>query len=362
MRVSSLIVASVAIVAFFSCISPLSARTLEASNSLTRQLIQSKMRTERIPAVQVAVIKDGHVVMSEVFGWANVENRVQATRQTRFPINSATKAFTGVAVIQLVETGNVALDAPISRYLRSLPPTWQDIRVRQLLGHTSGLPDMVDEEGDPIGGTEMAAWAEVSKKPVDAEPGTRFAYNQTNYVLLSMIIAKQSGMPFDAFVSKGQFARADMPASTFGDSYDLVPNAATIYATSPRGTSAPDDSTRLSKWIYAIPYGLWAGGGIQTTADEVARWLVALSNGRLIKRSSTDAMWLPEKLNDGNDGAWGAGWVVLKGKPNREIAAIGGARAAFFVYPDDGLAVVVLTNLAGAHPQRFIPEIAAYYR
>lgn len=339
------------------------ARTLDEANGMTRQLLQQKMKEQRIPGLQVAVVKGNRIVLSESYGLANVENRVPASKTTLFPINSATKSFTGVAMMQLAAAGLVDLDAPVSRYLQDLPEAWRGIRIRQLLGHSSGLPDIVDQKGGPIGGgTEIAAWEAVKKLPMDAAVGAQFSYNQTNYVLLSQLIAKQTRMPYETYIAKHQFAVANMPLSTFGDSYELVPNAATIYATTPRGTSAPDDASRLSKWIYEIPYGLWAGAGIQTTADEVAHWLIALSNGRLISKADVRKMWVPEKLNSGADGEWGAGWPVLQTSPHLQVAGFGGARAAFFVYPDDALAIVVLTNLAGANPQRFIPQIAEFYK
>lgn len=339
------------------------ASTLDEANQLTRQLIQQKMKEQRIPGVQVCVIKDNRIVLSESYGLANVENRVPATSTTLFPINSATKSFTGVAMMQLVEAGLVDLNAPVSRYLEDLPEAWRGIRIRQLLGHTSGLPDIIDQKGMIGGATERDAWKAVKKLPMDAAVGDRFSYNQTNYVLLAQIIAKQTKTPYEQYIAEHQFAVAKMPLSTFGDSYDLVPNAATIYATTPRGTLAKDDGNRLSKWFYDIPYGLWAGGGIQTTADEVARWIIALSNGQLISKADVQKMWVPEKLNSGADSDWAAGWPVLqKTPPHRQVAGIGGARAAFVVYPDDGLAVVVLTNLAGANPQRFTAQIAEFYK
>ncbi|MEP6907303.1 MAG: serine hydrolase domain-containing protein, partial [Pseudoxanthomonas sp.] len=327
-----------------------------------RQLIQQKMKEQRIPGVQVAIIKNNRIVLSESYGVANVENRVPATRTTLFPINSATKSFTGVAMMQMVEAGEVDLDAPVSHYLNDLPQAWRGIRIRQLLGHTSGLPDIANQTGLVGAGTELDAWNVVKNLPMDAPVGDRFSYNQTNYGLLSQIIAKQSKMPYEQYVTTHQFAAAKMPLSTFGDSYDLVPNAATIYATTPRGTMARDDGNRLSKWVYEIPYSLWAGGGMQTTAEEVAHWIIALSNGQLISKTNVQKMWVPEKLNNGDDGDWAAGWPVLQTSPHRQVAGIGGARAAFFVYPDDDLAIVVLTNLAGANPQRFIPQIADFYQ
>ncbi|SHH71871.1 serine hydrolase [Massilia sp. CF038] len=348
-------------VLWFCCLSAW-ARTINESNQLARQEIQRTMKELRIPGLQIAVVKDGKIVLSESYGMANVENRVPATRSTLFPINSATKAFTGVAMMQLLEAGRVELDAPVSRYLDGLPEAWRTVRIRQLLGHTSGLPDILDQKGLIGGGNEQDAWNAVKKLPLEAAPGERFAYNQTNYGLLAQIIVKLEKVPYEQFVAQRQFAPANMPLSTFGDSYDLVPNAATIYSHSPRGTLAKNDANRMSRWIYDMPYSLWAGGGIQTTADEVANWLIALSNGKLISDANVKKMWTPEKLTSGADGDWGRGWPVLQSTPTRQVAGIGGARAAFIVYPDEGLAVVVLTNLAGANPQRFVPQIAKIYQ
>lgn len=339
-----------------------SASSLDEANELARQFMRQTMEEQRIPGLQIAVVKDDRVVLSESYGLANVENRVPATNTTLFPINSATKSFTGVAMMQLAEAGLVDLDAPVSRYLDDLPEAWRSVRVRQLLAHTSGLPDILDQQGLIGGGSESDAWKAVQLRPMDASVGERFAYNQTNYGLLARIIAKQTKMPYEQYLAERQFAVAGMRLSTFGDSYDLVANAATMYSFFPRKTDSEGDAERLSHWFYDMPHGLWAGGGIQTTADEVARWMIALSSGRLISRDNVQNMWTPEKLNNGADGSWAAGWSVLGTSPDRQVAAMGGARAAFVVYPDDRLTIIVLTNLVGANPQNFIPKIAAFYK
>ncbi|HDS1039409.1 TPA: beta-lactamase family protein [Stenotrophomonas maltophilia] len=333
----------------------------DQANDQTRRLIRQTMLEQRIPGLQVAVVKDGQIVLSEAYGLANVENGVIATRNTRFPLNSATKAFTGVAAAQLAQQGRLDLDAPLARYLDALPPAWQNVRVRQLLAHTSGLPDILDERGLLGGGTEAQAWQAVTARPMDAAPGQRFAYNQTNYLLLARIIARQSGMPYERFLASSQFGTVGMDRTTFGDSYDLVPDAATMYSLAPRATEAADTPPRLSHWFYDMPPSLWAGGGILTTADDTARWLAALADGRLLGAPARAHMWTAEPLADGRAGPWAAGWPVLQAAPDRQVAGIGGARSAFIVYPDRGVAVVVLTNLVGANPQRFIPRIADLY-
>lgn len=338
------------------------ASPIDEANAQARQSIQRIMQEQGIPGLQIAVVKDGRIVLSESYGLANVENKIAATKTTRFPINSATKSFTGVAMMQLAQAGRVDLDAPVSRYLDDLPAAWRAIRVRQLLAHTSGLPDIVDAQGLIGAGSEADAWKAAMQRPMEAPVGERYAYNQTNYGLLARIIVKQSGMPYERYLAQHQFAAAAMRSTTFGDSYDLVAGAATTYSYFPRKTDNAGSERRLSHWFYDIPYGLWAGGGIQTTAEDVARWIVALGDGRLIGAVELRAMWTPEKLNNGADSAWAAGWPVLETAPRRQVAGIGGARSAFIVYPDERLAIVVLTNLVGANPERLIPRISEFYR
>lgn len=333
----------------------------DQANDQTRRLIRQIMLEQRIPGLQVAVVKDGQIVLSEAYGLANVENGVRASRDTRFPLNSATKAFTGVAAAQLAQEGRLDLDAPASRYLDDLPPAWRDVRVHQLLAHASGLPDILDANGLLGGGSEAQAWTAVTARPLEAAPGQRFAYNQTNYVLLARIIAQQSGMSYERFLATRQFSSARMARTTFGDSYDLIPDAATMYSLAPRATDAVGAPSRLSHWFYDIPPSLWAGGGILTTADDTARWLVALTEGRLLPETALRRMWSAELLADGRAGPWAGGWAVLRASPDLQVAGIGGARSAFVVYPERGVAVVVLTNLVGANPQQFIPRIADFY-
>lgn len=332
--------------------------TSQAARAL--DMIEQEMRDRRIPGLQVAVIKDGRIILQRGLGLSNVENHVPVSDKSLFAINSATKSFTGVAMMQLVEAGKVDLQAPISRYLDDLPASWRAIRVRQLLAHTSGLPNIVDRRGLVGGGSEADAWAKITTLPLEAPTGTRFAYNQTNYALLARIIAKLSGMPFEQYYRQRQFIPAGMIHTTFGDTFDVVPNAATPYAFMRKVPGQVAVETKsLSRWAEDLPAGLRTGGGIQTSAQELAQWIIALEGGKLIKdRSRLAEMWAPEPLAGGGFGPWGAGWPAVRTACHPAYAGIGGARSAFYVYPDDGLAVIVLTNLIGAEPETFIDRIA----
>ncbi len=319
--------------------------------------LRRQMARRQIPGLQVAVVRQGKILLLGAYGMANIEHSVPVTDKTIFSINSATKSFTGVAIMQLVEDGKVDLGAPVSKYLDGLPMAWRPVTIRQLLTLTSGIPGISVEGGD-----EESAWAKAQTLPMEFTPGERFSYTQTNYLLLGRIIDKLGGQPFNRFIAERQFQVADMPRTGFGDSSDVVPHAAQAYTTlrSVRGQYVRTDTLR--RHFDEFPPSLRTAAGINTTAEELARWIIALQDGRLIKKKTSLAtLWAPVALNSGASGSWALGWPVRVRAEHRAVAGIGGMRSAFFVYPDDDLAVVILTNLSGASPESFIDEVAGYY-
>jgi len=283
------------------------------------------------------------------------------TPNTLFPINSATKSVTGVAILQLVEAGKLDLDAPVSRYIDGLPITWQPIRIRQLLAHSSGLPNIVDGNGLIGGGGEAKAWAAVKALPMDSVPGTQFAYNQTNYALLAKIIAKLRGMPFIDDFAANQFKPAGMTHVRFGDTFDVIPGTATPYSFYGAGRGGAETTT-LGRWRDDLPAFMRTGAGMNVSATEMVRWIIALQSGKLLtKADSLKRLWTADMLNDGTANQWAMGWPIIRAAPHRIVGGIGGGRSAFFVYPDDDLAIVVLTNLSGGSPEDFIDGLASFY-
>ncbi|WP_219134441.1 serine hydrolase domain-containing protein [Janthinobacterium sp. UMAB-60] len=320
--------------------------------------VQDEMRERRIPGLQIAVIRHGKVVLSRNFGLASLQYQVPVTDASLFSINSATKAFTGVAVMQLVQQGKIDLAAPIGQYLAGLPSAWQTVTVTQLLNHTSGLPDVLDQRSGKLVGPQPddadAAWTAVQTLPVEAAPGQRFRYNQTNYVLLAQLIERQGGQPFTNFIQRRQFDVAGMPHSGFGDAKDVVVGKASSYVLE-RGGNA------YRNVIEDFPVFMRAGAGINSNAGELANWLIALRSGRLLAPASVERLWQPTSLNDGKPAPWALGWPSIGRGDHRAVAGIGGARSAFYVYPDDGLAIIILSNLAGGQPEQLIDTVAGFY-
>jgi CubicO group peptidase (beta-lactamase class C family) len=326
--------------------------------------LRSQMQKRRIPGLQLAVVQKGKIVKLGAYGLANLQDSIPVTNQTRFTINSITKSFTGVAIMQLVEDGKLDLDAPVSRYLDGLPAAWQAVSIRQLLTHTSGLPGG-DNEKDGYD----AFWAKLQTLPIEFSPGQQFRYNSTNYLLLGRIIDKLGGQPFTQFITERQLRVAGMPLTLFGDSHDVVPNSARGYTFSRNVGGAPRSTYKLSNVFEEFPSFMRTSAGMISTAEEMARWIIALQGNRLLKeKTSLATLWTPGKLNDGSSPSWyrllngyALGWPMVIRAEHRAAAAVGGVRSALFIYPADDVAVVILTNLQGAFPESFIDEVAGYY-
>ena len=338
------------------------------------RLVQSEMASRNIPGLQLAIVKNGEIIFSGAYGQSDLETAKPVTERTVFGVNSISKAFTGVAAMQLVEAGKLDLDASVTQYLEGLPPAWKEITVRQILTHTSGLPEIIDDNTRLIDGAEPdAAWAKVQELPLKYAPGTQYAYNQTGYALMGKIIEKVAGQRFVDVVREGQFNAAGMQQARFGHTADTVPELASLYTyltlkmEGMRAVGVERSETPMARhetW----PAYMHPTGGVQTTARDLAAWVIALQDRKLVSERGLEQLWTPQQLPDGSYrgfnrtiNGYGLGWPSIRRAEHPAITPTGGDRAAIFIYPEDDLTVIVLTNLLGAGPQRFADKIAAQY-
>ncbi|WP_400193682.1 serine hydrolase [Hymenobacter sp. B81] len=331
-------------------------------------LVRQAMQQLRIPGLQLAVVRHGQIVKLGNYGLANVQDSVPVATPTRFFLNSITKAFVGVAVMQLAEAGKLDVAAPVGGYLPELPAAWHPVTVRQLLTHTSGLPDIMPEDALVTANNEQAAWAQVQTQPLDFPAGQRFAYNQTNYLLLGRLIDKLSGQPFAEFIRQRQLEVVGMPRTTSGDAHDVLPRGARGYTFTQYADGQVRRGKQLRNLFEVFPPSLRPAAGMSSTAEEMARWLIALQQGKLLQPASLATLWTPGRLNDGSQRGFGGklngyalGWPTVTRPEHPAVAPVGGGRSAVFLYPQDELAIVVLSNLQGANPERFVDALAACY-
>jgi CubicO group peptidase (beta-lactamase class C family) len=332
--------------------------------------IKNQMQRRHIPGLQVAIVRDGKIIKHAAYGTANLEHNIPATEESIFSVNSITKAFVGVAVMQLAEEGKLKITDPLSLHLDSLPAAWQKITLQQVLTHTSGLPDIEDADEQVMGhGDEATAMRLVKKLPMEFNAGDKFSYNQTGYVLLGQIITKLSGMHFTRFIEEGQFKVAGMKLTRFGDSYDVIPNYAGQYTmTRQVGDSFVRNNTPGVGYMQ-FPVFFRTAAGILSTATDMGNWIIALKSGKLLKeKSSLETMWTPAILNNGRTGGfsqflngYALGWPTVGRAEHPAVGPVGGGRSALFVYRKDDMSVVLLTNLMGGNPEQLIDEIAGNY-
>ena len=312
--------------------------------------LRAQMEKNHIPGLAVAIIRDGKIIKLQGYGQANLEWDSRVTTNTAFQLASSTKPMTGTALMLLVQEGKIALDDKISKYLPDSPATWQDISVRHLITHSSGLKDDLSQQ--KIVTVEDAVKA-ASALPLNYQPGERSAYGLIDFVVLTRIIEKVTGKKFQDFLRERIFEPLGMTATKFDNATedgpirvsDLVKQRASIYSWG-GGKQKP----------FAFLYSSWAysAGGLYSSASDLSKWVVALDNGKLLSRASLEQMWARQKLNDGKDNSFGIGWVIKTYHGRKTVGHSGGpALADILRFPDEKLTIVVLTN-----QQRLFPRLA----
>jgi len=327
--------------------------------------LREKMKDNHIPGLQVAVVKNKKIVKVASYGLANLQDEVKVDGTTVFNLASITKAFTSVAVMQLVEQGKLELSAPISTYLTDLPKTWQKITLRQILTHTSGLPDIMNEHFQLIDSAgEEQSWLAVQQRSLYFKPGSAFRYNQTNYLLVGKIIKQVSGKSYAELISEHQLNSKSLSRTSsagFAHFQSVNSHQARDYRFNPQG--------ELTNVLTYFPSFIRAGAGMSANASELAYWTILLENEVFFeKNTSLDTLWKKAELTSNTWAKenpsmhpYALGWYVVERQENLKIVTAGGGQSAVAVYPNDDLTVIILTNLAGSRPERLMDELAEFY-
>src|SRR5271165_2702470 len=197
--------------------------------------IREQMNAHHIPGSVLVVLKGGKIVKQQSYGLANVELSVPTSSDSVFPLASVTKVFTATAIYLLVQEGKVRLGDKVTQLLPGLPNAWNEITVLNCLSHTSGIADILP--GSPAAAppnwiaasSQEEALKKVSAVPLVYQPGEKSIYNQTEFLLLRMIVEKVSSMSLEEFLSKRIVTPLGMASARFGDSLDIVPNRVGLY-------------------------------------------------------------------------------------------------------------------------------------
>jgi serine beta-lactamase-like protein LACTB len=323
--------------------------------------ISKFMSANSVPGLSAAVVEGGEAVWSQGFGMADLENFVPATSRTLYRLGSVSKPLTATASMQLWERGKLDLDAPVQKYCPAFPQKQWPVTTREVLGHLAGIrhyhhdatqddPEIgnVKHFDDPI----AAGLKFFADEPLLFQPGTKFNYSTHGYTLVGCVIEGASGEKYVDYMREDIFGPAGMAATQADDHYTVIPYRTRFYSKDKAGRVINADFLDSS---YKIP-----GGGLISSADDMARFEVAILNDRLIQRGTRDAMWTPQKASDGAQNGYAFGWG--SGKADG-IAAVGhsgaqqGTSTAIFIAPDQRDGVVVLVNTDDADASALASEL-----
>jgi CubicO group peptidase (beta-lactamase class C family) len=316
--------------------------------------VASEMARQKIPGLAVGIYSRGKVLLAKGYGLANVELNVPVKPETLFQSGSVGKQFVSAAVMMLVEEGKISLDDSITKYFPDAPATWKPILIKNLLSHTSGLSEYEsDDRTGPKGPfylrldfTEDELATKIEALPIEWAAGEKWAYRNTNYVLLGIIIHKVTGKPYAEYLGDRIFKPLGMSSTRLISESDIIPNRSAGY-------EIRDGQLKNQEWV-SPTFDSTADGALYFNVLDMNKLDATLYTTRLLKQSSLDRIWTVYALNDGkpNPAGYGFAWFIGDQNHHKRIEH-GGAWQGFTCnisrYPDDSLTVVVLTNLDAGH-------------
>lgn len=326
------------------CLSPLSllAQLSPATQTSVDQAVRKALERTGVPSASIAIVKDGKLAYAQAYGYGRLDGKVAATTHMRYKIGSNSKQITATAILMLTREGKISLDDHVSRFFPDLTRA-REVTIRQLLSHTSGYEDyyaldyvapymMLPTTPKSI----MNIWG---KKPLNFDPGTKWQYSNTNYVIAGAIIEQITGKRLIEFLRSRVFNPLNMQSPVDVDRQPWSaadPVGYTRFALGPLRAAQPEGAN----WIFAA-------GELAMTPSDMALWNISLMNGTLLKPDLLDELTTEVHLKNGAGTRYALG-LGISSSNGRRIWSHGGGTSGFIsantAYPDDRIAVTVFTN------------------
>jgi CubicO group peptidase (beta-lactamase class C family) len=312
-------------------------KTSTADVARMEQLIKAYVPARFMGSVLVA--QDGKVLLDKGYGFANLEWDVPNTPTTKFRLGSITKQFTAASILLLEEQGKIKVEDPVKKYMPDAPAAWDKITIFHVLTHTSGIPsftsfpDFESREAQAMTPEKLVEW--FRDKPLEFEPGTKWNYSNSGYVLLGYLIEKISGQSYSEFVQQNIFTPMGMKDSGHDSNSAIIAHRAAGY------TPGKSGAVNAGFVHMSIPF---SAGALYSTTEDLLRWEQGLFGGKVLTAASLAKMTTPFK----QDYAFGLGVSTQNGhKMIAHDGGIQGFNTALAYYPDDKLVVAVLANVNG---------------
>ena len=303
----------------------------------------------RLPGLALGVVKNGKLVYAKGFGVSKLGSNTPVTSRSLFHMASVTKTFVATAIMQLVEQGKIDLDAPVTKYLpyfKLADDRYRQIKIRQMLSHTSGIPDVTDYHWDKpeydAGALERFVRSFSNQKLI-FNPGEKFAYSNAAYEMLGDVIAKVSGESFEDYVQHHILTPLGMKDSTL-----VVREANPQLLTTPH---VEQGSKVVVSKIFPYNRAHSPSSTLYSSIEDMSRWAIAninhgeLDGRRILKRETAELMTQPVAGALGMKE--GMAWFIADLQGHRLVLHTGGDtgfESRLLLAPDDSVAVIGMTN------------------
>jgi CubicO group peptidase (beta-lactamase class C family) len=333
-----------------------------------RQVVRTVLAGQNLPGVSVAVGVGDEIVWAEGFGWANLENKVPVSPETRFRIGTASTVLTSAAVGLLLEKDRLKLDEKIQTYVPDFPARKWPATLRQVMGHVAGVRS--------DGGDEGPLFGEHCNRPVEAlphidpelrfEPGTQYRFSNFGWILVSAAVEAAADEQFLSFMRKQIFEPLHMDHTeadfTTGPSPDRATDYFPRFGGDPR--YGPDPMRELDLSCYA------GAGVFVSTPSDLVRFAIAINSGKLLKPETVNTLQTSLRLPSGEATGYGLGWdletVTLAGTPTPVIGhdgdVLGGMVASLMAFPESRVFVAVTSNTSYAATSAIAEKIAQFFK
>ncbi|MCP4727809.1 MAG: beta-lactamase family protein [bacterium] len=308
----------------------------------------------RRPGASVMVIQNGVVLHKNAYGYAQIRSRERIKTDTKFNLASISKQFTSMAVMMLKEDGRLSYDDKITKYFDNLPQRWNSITIKNLLTHTSGIPDRFYVIGYAEGWENKDILNRLVKNNVlDFTPGRRFKYSNSGYNLLSMIIEKISGMSYREFLEKRVFDPLGMNDTVvYDETKPDMDNRAVAYARTKRGYRSNDFKLTTT-----------GSSGIFSSTEDLYKWDQALYTEKLVSKSSINEAFYPHQHSWRRE-YYGYGWRIRQQNDIKAVyhtGTLGGSSNIFLRIPEENFSIMILSNSGYRSRYQLVRSILEIY-
>jgi CubicO group peptidase (beta-lactamase class C family) len=310
------------------------------------------------PGAAVMIIKEGVILFSNGYGLANLENEIPITNETNFRLASITKQFTAMCIMILINHGELDFETTLVEIFPPFPSYGNNITIRYLLNHTSGLVDY--ESLIQNDATEQVSDMDVYNMMTGLDStyftsGTDYRYSNTGYALLAMIVEEKSGLTFSEFLKENIFSPLEMNNSVaHQEGISNITNRAYGYSQEDDGYNLDDQS---------LTSAVLGDGGIYTSLNDMFRWDQSLYVDTLIPYEILNEAFTSGELSSGEKTGYGFGWrmdTYLYRNRAHHTGSTRGFRNVFMRFPDQKISILILTNRNSGRPINIAEKIADY--